>query len=157
MLFSIQGCILAYERNDVKQFIFSVYLFSIPLQCMFNRTLQSVNSPIILQCITDGLQAYQMFTPQNVLQNPPNMIILDINLPRINGLQILKQIKQHPIYKTIPVIVLTTSKRQSQIKMAYGFNATTYFAKPHKPQEFKQLIKYINGYWAIYASFPQFD
>lgn len=121
---------------------------------MFRRTLQSIGSPIKITNITDGLQAYNMFQQSRVIDPVPNMIILDINLPRVNGLQILQQIKQHPIYKIIPTIVLTTSKRQSQIKLAYGFNATTYFAKPHQPEDFKSLIKYINGYWAMYASFP---
>lgn len=121
---------------------------------MFKRTLQNIGSPIKITNIKDGMDAYTMFEKENVISIVPHMIILDLNLPRVNGLEILQQIKQHPLYKTTPTIVLTTSKRQSQIKLAYGYNATTYFAKPHQPQDFKQLIKYINGYWAMYASFP---
>lgn len=124
---------------------------------MFQRTLQRAGSNFVITSITDGKIAYDMFAPDNVLQQVPHIIILDLNLPRVSGLQILQRIRQHSIYKNIPVIILTTSKRQMEVKLAYLNNATTYFAKPNNPEDVKQLIQIINKYWGQFAQLYDFN
>lgn len=117
------------------------------------RVFKRIQAPVQISVINDGLQAYKMFKQQSQpLQPIPHLILLDLNLPGISGMQVLKAIKNNPKYKIIPVIILTTSKRQVQIKQAYQNHANTYIAKPIDILQFQQLLMAINQYWLIHAS-----
>lgn len=122
-------------------------------QRIFNR----IQAPVNIMVINDGLTAYNIFKhDKQKLQPLPHLILLDLNLPGVNGLQILKVIKQHKKYKVIPVIILTTSQRQSQIKQAYKNHANTYISKPIDIQQFQRLLQVINQYWLRFGSLYDF-
>ncbi len=77
----------------------------------------------------------------------PGLILLDIKLPGIDGIEVLKQIKTHPVLKKIPVIMLTTSKREEDIAASYLNYANSYLTKPVGFKEFEAKVMQINSYW----------
>ncbi|SPF34446.1 Response regulator rcp1 [Syntrophobacter sp. SbD1] len=77
----------------------------------------------------------------------PGLILLDIKLPGIDGIEVLKQIKNHSTLKQIPVIMLTTSKREEDIAVSYLNYANSYLTKPVGFKEFEAKVMQINSYW----------
>ncbi len=75
--------------------------------------------------------------------------MLDIKLPGINGIEVLKQIKDHPVLKKIPVIMLTTSDREEDIARSYSHYANSYLTKPVGFKEFEERIMQIDSYWML--------
>ena len=86
------------------------------------------------------------------INNPlPKLIILDLNLPKVNGRELLKIVKKDINLKAIPIIVLTTSNNPNDIVECYKSGANTYFIKPSEPIEFYDLIETIYKHWIKYA------
>jgi CheY-like chemotaxis protein len=79
----------------------------------------------------------------------PGLVLLDIKLPGIDGLEVLKQIKEHPVLRKIPVIMLTTSEREEDMVKAYGYHANSYLTKPVGFKEFEIKIGQLDFYWMI--------
>ena len=79
----------------------------------------------------------------------PGLIMLDIKLPGIDGIEVLKQIKEHPVLKKIPVIMLTTSDREEDICKSYSYYANSYLTKPVAFKEFEEKIMQIDSYWML--------
>ena len=77
----------------------------------------------------------------------PNIIILDINLPSINGKEILRDLKKHKLYKTIPIIIFTTSSDQEDIKEMYNLHANSYITKTFNIKELYEKIGIMGKYW----------
>ncbi len=79
----------------------------------------------------------------------PVVILLDLNLPKVNGLEVLEGIKKHPEFKTIPVVVLTTSSESSDVKTSYQLGANSYIVKPVDFDKFIEVAKQIELYWSV--------
>jgi len=79
---------------------------------------------------------------------PPDIIILDLNLPGKGGIEVLREIKTTPDLKRIPVIILTTSNDEQNIENAYAVHANCYITKPVDFDRFSEVIKSIMNYWA---------
>lgn len=79
----------------------------------------------------------------------PGLILLDLNLPKRNGIEILRKIKAEPILKRVPVIMLTTSKRDEDIIQSYDLGVNSYIMKPVEFDKFIQTIKNIELYWVL--------
>jgi len=77
----------------------------------------------------------------------PHVILLDLRLPRIDGIDVLKQIKENDDLKTIPVVILTTSEAEKDVVRAYRNHANSYLVKPVGFDEFKKLMKDLGFYW----------
>jgi two-component system, response regulator len=77
----------------------------------------------------------------------PRLILLDLKLPRISGLEVLKIIKSDPTLKNIPVVVLTTSKEESDIVLSYNLGVNSYLIKPVSFDNFVKVIKELGVYW----------
>ncbi len=77
----------------------------------------------------------------------PHLILLDLNMPRKNGLEVLQEIKQDPELKRIPVVVLTTSQSERDIRAAYGFNANCCISKPIDLHRFLEVVHRIELFW----------
>lgn len=145
--------LLTSNLNNTKKFNILLIQDNIGDIVLTQRIFKRIEAKIQLQYIKNGLQAYELFSNQNKkLDVIPHLILLDLNLPGMNGLQILKVIKNHSLYKFIPVIILTTSKRDIQIKLAYENNANTYISKPIQIDKFQQLLRSINDYWSKFAN-----
>lgn len=79
----------------------------------------------------------------------PVVILLDLNLPKVNGLEVLEAIKKHPDFKTIPVVVLTTSSEARDVKTSYELGANSYIVKPVDFDKFMEVAKQIELYWSV--------
>lgn len=77
----------------------------------------------------------------------PNLILLDLNLPGISGREVLHELKQHTSHRRIPVVVLTSSRAESDILRSYNLHANTYMVKPGDPVIFDRLAGALQGYW----------
>ena len=85
--------------------------------------------------------------PNNQPNIPPTLILLDLKLPRIGGLDLLKQIKSHPKLRKIPTVILTSSEAKPDVEKAYEYNANSYIVKPLDFSRFSQLLQDLYTYW----------
>ncbi len=84
----------------------------------------------------------------------PDLILLDLNMPRKNGHEVLSEIKGDPAFKNIPVVILTTSKSEEDINRAYGLHANCYISKPVDFDEFTKVVRTIQDFWFSVATLP---
>jgi CheY-like chemotaxis protein len=104
----------------------------------------------------DGVEALAKLRPVGGRpgEGNPDLILLDLNLPRKNGFQVLEEIKSDPDLKRIPVVVLTTSDEIRDIATAYDSHANAYVVKPIDLDEFTQAIQRVVAFWAEIAQLP---
>lgn len=79
----------------------------------------------------------------------PSVILLDLRIPKVDGLEVLRQLKQHPIYRNIPVVVLTTSAEDRDVRRAYELGAASYIVKPVEFEKFQEVVERIDLYWMV--------
>lgn len=84
----------------------------------------------------------------------PHLILMDINLPKVNGFEILRRIKQSPKLLYIPVVILTTSCNRTDLEKCYEYHANSYITKPLDFEEFNQKIRSIEHYWMNVNQIP---
>jgi CheY-like chemotaxis protein len=84
----------------------------------------------------------------------PDLIILDLNLPKKNGFEVLEKIKSNPLLRSIPVVVLSTSDSEEHIFKSYNLNANCYITKPVDFNEFLEVVKVIESFWFEIAKLP---
>lgn len=87
--------------------------------------------------------------------NPPNLILLDLNMPGMGGKEFLKQIKADDDLKKIPVVIVTTSSSEKDVIDSYNLQAAGYVHKPATLEEFKQIMAEIEDYWFVLCKLPQ--
>lgn len=85
----------------------------------------------------------------------PGLILLDVKLPKVDGFEVLKNLKSDPEYRSIPVVMLTTSARDEEIDKGYAEGANSYVTKPVKFDEFAEKVRNIGLYWGLVSSVPQ--
>lgn len=85
----------------------------------------------------------------------PAVILLDLNLPRVNGLTVLRTLKEHAMLCRIPVVVLTTSKEDRDIQAAYDLGVNSYIVKPVGFDNFMDVAQHIELYWCVLNEHPQ--
>jgi hypothetical protein len=79
----------------------------------------------------------------------PAVILLDLRLPKLSGLEVLREIKSHPVYKHVPVVVLTTSSEDRDIQSCYELGAASYIVKPVEYDKFQEVVDRIDLYWIV--------
>ena len=104
----------------------------------------------------DGLEALALLKQegQHAEAVRPDLILLDLNLPRMNGFEVLDAIKEDPNLRRIPVVVLTTSQAEQDIIRSYDLHANAYVTKPVDLEQFIQVIKATEGFWLEIVKFP---
>lgn len=85
----------------------------------------------------------------------PVVVLLDLKLPRVDGLAVLRQIKAHPDLQAIPVVVLTSSREERDVKTAYRLGANSYIVKPVDFDQFMELVAQIELYWGVINEPPR--
>jgi len=123
------------------------------------RALRSNNLINEVYVVKDGEEAldfvYHRGKYADVKEFPlPGLILLDISLPKVSGLEVLETLKGDPQLKVIPVIMLTTSEREEEIARSYAGGANSYVTKPVDFEEFVKKITEIKLYWTITNSLP---
>ena len=109
--------------------------------------------------VSDGEQALDYLFRRGDYQDPaksprPDMILLDLKLPKIDGLEILKTVKEDVKLKDIPVVVLTSSTDQRDVHEAYRHYVNSYIAKPVDFDKFRQVVQELDYYWTIFNTKP---
>jgi CheY-like chemotaxis protein len=89
--------------------------------------------------------------------HPPKLVLLDLKLPKIDGLEVLKQIKRDPRTKTIPIVIMTSSKEERDLVSSYNLGANSYIQKPVDFEEFRATVKSVGLYWLIINQPPVND
>lgn len=118
---------------------------------IIERALTEGRIPHRLTVVNDGRRALAYFAK---LAEPgcdaglrPDLVLLDLNLPGIDGSQVLSQVKSHPDLKAIPFVVLTTSRRDEDVLQSYRAGANTYIQKPAEYPRYRDLVAILRQYW----------
>ena len=109
-----------------------------------------------LTVASDGVEAMQFLRRNGAHSTKPrpDLILLDLNLPRKSGREVLEEIKADDILKRIPVIVMTTSKAEQVFHRAYNLNANCYVTKPVDLDEFLNVVRSIEDFWLTIVTLP---
>ena len=121
------------------------------------EAFRDANAAIHVNVATDGVDAMAFLRQEGDRADAPRpaIILLDLNLPRMDGREVLAQIKADPSLKTIPTIILTTSEANADIVRSYELQANSYLTKPVQLEKFESLVKSINDFWLVKAKLPQ--
>ena len=107
-----------------------------------------------IQEARDGEQALDYIQRWEAGEEQPVFILLDLGLPKVSGLEVLRQLKTNPSSSSIPVIVLTTSGEDSDIKEAYKLGCNSYIVKPVEFDKFMEVATQIEVYWSLLNTLP---
>ena len=109
-----------------------------------------------LETVEDGEEAMEYLLQQGKYKNAvrPDLILLDLNLPKKDGREVLAEIKTHEELKRIPVVVLTTSKDEEDVLKAYNLHANCYITKPIDLTQFIKVVKSIEDFWLSIVVLP---
>ena len=121
------------------------------------EVFREANESIKLHVASDGMEAMAFLRQEgaHVHAPRPDMILLDLNLPKMDGREVLALIKQNENLRTIPTAILTTSDAEGDIATSYQLNANAYLSKPVRLDAFEALVKSINDFWLSKAKLPQ--
>src|ERR1700722_6076690 len=110
--------------------------------------LKNANARIHLQVAPDGAEAMALLKREGKYVNAPrpHLILLDLNLPKKDGRQVLEEIKESPTLRSIPVVILTTSASTADIRRSYDLHANCYISKPVDLKGVLQVMKTIDGF-----------
>lgn len=97
----------------------------------------------------DGEEAMQLIDSWEAGELPPALILLDLKLPKVDGLEVLGRLKQHPKFRTIPVVMLTTSAEDRDVQAAYALGVNSYIVKPVSFDKFMDVAEKIEVYWGV--------
>jgi len=97
----------------------------------------------------DGEEALAIIEKWEKGAQVPVVILLDLNLPKVNGLEVLEAIKKHPEFRTIPVVVPTTSSESRDVNRSYQLGANSYIVKPVDFDNFMEVARQIELYWSV--------
>jgi chemotaxis family two-component system response regulator Rcp1 len=121
------------------------------------EVFRDANGSIHLHVASDGVEAMEFLRREGTHVNAPrpDLILLDLNLPRMDGREVLAQIKEDSRLKTIPTVILTTSVAEADIVESYQLQANCYLSKPVQLDAFESLVKSINDFWLTKVKLPQ--
>ena len=120
------------------------------------EALKESNLWVNLRVVRDGLEAMEFLHGKGSHVDAPNpdLILLDLNLPRKDGREVLQEIKNDADLKRIPVVVLTTSEAESDIMATYGLHANCYITKPVDMDQFIKIVKMLEEFWFTIVKLP---
>jgi CheY-like chemotaxis protein len=106
---------------------------------------------------SDGVEAMAFLRRQAPHADAPHpdLILLDLNLPRMDGREVLQEVKTDPVLRRIPVVVLTTSRADADVMKAYDLHANCYISKPVDFRQFMDVVESIEGFWLTVVTLPR--
>jgi CheY-like chemotaxis protein len=121
------------------------------------EAFHTANVGISVHVAADGVEAMAFLRREGpYLRSPrPDLILLDLNMPRMDGRQVLAEIKGDNDLKAIPTVVLTTSEAEADVAKSYQLQANCYLSKPVQLEEFEELVENINEFWLTQVKLPQ--
>ena len=121
------------------------------------EAFRAANASIHLHVASDGIEAIAFLKREgpHVDAPRPDLILLDLNLPKMDGREVLAHIKEDDRLKTIPTVILTTSDSEADVAKSYQLQANCYLSKPVQFDAFENLVKSINDFWLTKVKLPQ--
>lgn len=136
---SISHTIYIADDDDDDQFLLQTALASTGLGCQ-------------LKFFGNGEQLLKQLTEEN---KPPTMVLLDLNMPILDGFQTLVKLRSQVAYETLPVVILTTSNQQSDVQKAYELGANSFITKPHQYADLLRTVQQLEQFWLNIAQLPR--
>jgi CheY-like chemotaxis protein len=124
------------------------------------HALRKANLTNRIQTVRDGAEALEFIFCEGAFagrkfENPPKVILLDLKLPKIDGMEVLKRIKGDPRTKMIPVVILTSSKEQRDVIESYNLGVNSYIVKPVNFEQFATAVQELGMYWLLHNQPPK--
>ena len=119
-------------------------------QFLFQTAFEENGLTVQIECVNNGVELVSYLDSCKSSGDHihfPSLIILDLNMPKKDGREVLKEIKNHPTYKTIPVIIFTTTKNEMEVRRCYELGANSYIVKPVSFDGLINIIREIKNYW----------
>ena len=125
-------------------------------QVLTRRALEDAKVLNHLHIVEDGVEVMAFLRKEGKYAHagPVDLILLDLNMPRKDGREVLAEIKQHEAWKRIPVVVLTTSQDEKDVFESYNLHANCYITKPVDFEQFTRVIKAIQNFWFSIVTLP---
>ena len=126
------------------------------------RALRKANVTNRIHVARDGEEALQFLFcegpfAERKMEDGPKVILLDLKLPKIDGLEVLQRIKSDPRTKSIPVVVLTSSKEQNDVVETYNLGVNSYIVKPVNFEQFSETVQKLGMYWLLLNHPPKLE
>ncbi|MBI5596841.1 MAG: response regulator [Elusimicrobia bacterium] len=120
------------------------------------EALKSEKLRVLMEVVADGEQALDYLRRTGAFAGAvrPDLVLLDLNLPRVDGREVLAAVKSDPELRMIPVVVLTTSAAEADILKAYGLGGNCYITKPIGFDEFRRIVRSIEEFWFEVVKLP---
>jgi CheY-like chemotaxis protein len=120
------------------------------------ETLKESKLSIDMVVVDDGEKALQYLRQQGPYGKAPrpDLVILDLNLPKVDGHEVLRQVKAEEALRTIPIVVVTTSDAEADIQRTYGLGANCYVTKPIGLEQFAKVVRAIEHFWMTVVALP---
>jgi len=124
------------------------------------RALRKANMANHIEIARDGVEALDFIFCEGAhaarkIENMPKLILLDLKLPKVSGMEVLRRIKGDPRTKMIPVVMLTSSKEQKDVIESYGLGTNSYIVKPVDFESFAEAVQKLGMYWLLLNQPPQ--
>jgi CheY-like chemotaxis protein len=121
------------------------------------EAFRDANRSVHLHVAFDGVEAMAFLRREGVhgAAPRPDLILLDLNLPKMDGREVLAHIKEDDSLKTIPTVILTTSEAEADIVKSYELRANCYLSKPVQLDAFESIVKSINDFWLTKVKLPR--
>jgi two-component system, response regulator len=124
--------------------------------------LKKNNFANIVHVVRDGEEALDFLFCKNAYSNrsfdhPPKVVLLDLKLPKVDGLEVLRALKNDSRTKAVPIVVMTSSKQQRDMVEGYRLGVNSYIQKPIDFAEFREIIKQLGYYWLVINQPPPAD
>ena len=124
------------------------------------RALRKANMANHIEVARDGVEALDFIFCEGAhtarkIENMPKLILLDLKLPKVSGMEVLRRIKGDPRTKMIPVVMLTSSKEQKDVIESYGLGTNSYIVKPVDFESFAEAVQRLGMYWLLLNQPPQ--
>jgi CheY-like chemotaxis protein len=110
-----------------------------------------ITNPLVV--VRDGVEALEYIDSH--LDNGPRLIMLDLKLPRVDGIQVLERLKSDPRTRSIPVVVLTSSREEPDILRCYQLGVNSYIVKPVDFNQFRDAVRQVGMYWLVLNQPPE--
>ncbi len=108
--------------------------------------------------VNDGVEAMEYLRCEGKFaqrkKGNPAVILLDIKMPRMDGLEVLREIRDDPVLKTLPIVMLTSSREEPDLKNSYNLGANAYVVKPVDFERFIEAVKQLGVFWAVLNELP---
>jgi CheY-like chemotaxis protein len=124
---------------------------------LISEAFKSSKKPVLIARVKDGEEALQYLRREGGYEKAfrPDLILLDLNMPKKSGLEVLDEIKSDPKFSEIPVVVLTNSKLESDVKKAYETKANYYMIKPSDLDQLFESMQYVEDVWLRSVDSPE--